>query len=136
MWFLKFYYYLMNRLFAQDLWCQSWHDFESYWSYHKSEIMLELLSTSMLCKEHISQVSYLNKWAEIISSDVSKFLTYYFLISCHTIFIWLWNQILITSDHEIDEDSLCSVKIEVWSTRNIEIMIAWYKTLKRNEAFW
>ena len=98
--------------------------------------MLELLNTSMSCKEHISQVSYLNEWVKTISSDVSKFLTYYFLTSCHIIFIWLWNQILITSDHEIDEYSLCLVKIEVWNMRNVEIIIIWYETLKKNEAFW
>ena len=98
--------------------------------------MLELLSASMLHKEHISWASYLIEWVETISFNISKFLTYYFLSSCHIVFIWLWNQILITSDHEIDKDSLCSVKIEVWSMKSVEIVTAWCETLKRNEAFW
>ena len=90
----------------------------------------------MSCKENISWALYFVEWVQTVSSEISKVLTYCFLASCHTVFIWLWNQVLISSDHEIDRGPLYSVKIEVWSRRSVETVTAWCGTLKENEAFW
>ena len=90
----------------------------------------------MLCKENISQASYFIEWMQTVSSEISKVLTYCFLASRHTVFIWLWNQALISFSHEIDRGPLYSVKIEAWSRRSVETVTAWCETLKENEAFW